>query len=143
MLKIDLSLFIQIANFLLLLFLLNIFLYRPIRRVLNRRRDETDSLQKTIEDYHDRSDRNERGIEEGVVQARKDGFEEKENLKGQAVEEEKAILREAVSSVEEKKAEANRELGSKMADVKKILEEQVAGFSQELAEKILGRSIHD
>jgi F-type H+-transporting ATPase subunit b len=141
MLKIDLSLFIQIANFLLLLFLLNIFLYRPIRRVLNRRRDETDSLQKTIEDYHDRSDRNERGIEEGVVQARKDGFEEKENLKGQALEEEKAILREAVSSVEEKKAEANRELGNKMADVKKILEDQVAEFSQELAEKILGRSI--
>jgi F-type H+-transporting ATPase subunit b len=141
MLKIDLSLFIQIANFLLLLFLLNIFLYRPIRRVLSRRRDETDSLQKTIEDYHDRSDRNERGIEEGVVQARKDGFEEKENLKGQALEEEKAILREAVSSVEEKKAEANRELGSKMADVRKILEDQVAEFSQELAEKILGRSI--
>jgi F-type H+-transporting ATPase subunit b len=141
MLKIDLSLFIQIANFLLLLFFLNIFLYRPIRRILNRRRDETNSLQKIIEDYHDRSEKNKRGIEEGVVQARKEGFEKKESLKGQALEEEKAILREAASSVEGKKEKANRELGSKIADVRKILEGQVAGFSQELAEKILGRSI--
>jgi len=141
MLKIDSTVFIQIANFLLLLFFLNIFLYRPIRRILNQRRDETNSLQKTIEDYHDRSERNERGIEEGVVQARKEGFEEKESLKGQAFEEEKAILQVAGSSVEGKKEKANSELGSKIADVRKILEEQVAGFSQELAEKILGRSI--
>jgi F-type H+-transporting ATPase subunit b len=141
MLKIDLSLFIQIANFLLLLFFLNIFLYRPIRRILNRRRDEADSLQKTIEDYHDRSERNERGLEEGVVKARKEGFEEKESLKGQALEEEKAILRQAASSVEGKKEKADRDLGSRIDDVRKILEEQVAGFSQELAEKILGRSI--
>jgi F-type H+-transporting ATPase subunit b len=141
MLKIDSTLLIQIANFLLLLFFLNILLYRPIRKILNLRRDETNSLQKIIEDYHDRSERNERGIKEGVVQARKEGFEEKESLKGQALEEEKAILKEVGSSVEEKKEKANRELGSKIADVRKILEEQVAGFSQELAAKILGRSI--
>ena len=76
-----------------------------------------------------------------MVQARKEGYEKKENLKGQALDEEKAILQEAGSSVEEKKDKADRELGSKIADVRKILEEQVAGFSQELAEKILGRSI--
>ena len=141
MLKIDSTLLIQIANFLLLLFFLNIFLYRPIRRILSQRHDETSSLKKTIEDYNDRSEQNERGIEEGVVQARKEGYEQKENVKGQALDEEKAILQEAGSSVEEKKDKANKELGSKIADVRKILEEQVAGFSQELAEKILGRSI--
>ncbi|MBW1701113.1 MAG: hypothetical protein JRJ69_03560 [Deltaproteobacteria bacterium] len=141
MLKIDSTLLIQIANFLLLLFFLNIFLYRPIRRILSQRHDETSSLKKTIEDYNDRSEQNERGIEEGVVQARKEGYEQKENVKGQALDEEKAILQEAGSSVEEKKDKADKELGSKIADVRKILEEQVAGFSQELAEKILGRSI--
>ncbi len=141
MLKIDSTLLIQIGNFLLLLFFLNIFLYRPIRRILSQRHDETSSLKNTIEDYNDRSEQNERGIEEGVVQARKEGYEQKENVKGQALDEEKAILQEAGSSVEEKKDKANKELGSKIADVRKILEEQVAGFSQELAEKILGRSI--
>lgn len=141
MLKIDLSLLIQIANFLLLLFFLNIFLYRPIRRILDRRREETNSLQKTIEDYRDRSQKNEEGIEEGVVQARKAGFEEKETLKDEALVKEKSILHQAASSVEEKKENADRELGRKIADVRKNLEAQVAGFSQELAEKILGRSI--
>jgi F-type H+-transporting ATPase subunit b len=141
MLKIDSTLLIQIVNFLLLLFFLNIFLYRPIRRILNRRLEETNSLKKTIEDYHNRSEKNERGIEEGVVQARKEGFEEKENLRGQALKQENEILQEAGSSVEEKKEKADRELYGRIADVRKILEEQVAGFSQELAEKILGRNI--
>ena len=141
MLKIDLSLLIQIANFLLLLFFLNLFLYRPIRRILDRRREETTSLQKIIEDYQDRAEKNEKGIEEGVVRARKDGFEEKETLKDQALQEEKSILMEAASSVEEKMESADRELARKMSDVRKNLEAQIAGFSQELAEKILGRSI--
>ena len=47
----DFTLFIQIANFLLLIFLLNIVLYRPIRKILRERRDEEDALQGMINDF--------------------------------------------------------------------------------------------
>jgi F-type H+-transporting ATPase subunit b len=141
MLEINSTFFFQIGNFLLLLLLLNIVLFRPIRRIMIRRDEELDSLQKSIEDYQGRSEQNEKNIEEGMVLARKDGFAVKEKLKGKGLEEEKLVLQGANSSVEEKLGKAKSEMEMKMADVRKALEDQVAGFSTELAEKILGRSI--
>ena len=141
MLKIDFSLFVQIANFLLLLLLMNTFLYKPIRKILARRKEKINSLEGTIEGYQNRSDQDEKGIEEGTILARKEGHKEKENFKGQGLEAEKGVLQKASSSAEEKIGNAKQEIENKIVDVRKALEDQVASFSEELAEKILGRSI--
>ncbi len=141
MLKVDFSLIVQIVNFLLLLLLMNIFLYKPIRKILARRKEEINSFEGTIEGYQNRSDQDEKGIEEGMILARKEGHKEKENFKGQGLEAEKGILQKASSSAEEKIGNAKQEIENKIVDVRKALEDQVASFSGELAEKILGRSI--
>ncbi len=141
MLQIDSTLFIQIANFLFLLLVLNFILYRPIRRILARREEETQSLEKMISDYAARCEEHERGIQEGMIEARKEGFSVKEGLKGEGQKEERSILQEASSEAEGKIGQARQELEAKMMDVRKTLEDEVAGFSRELAEKILGRSV--
>jgi F-type H+-transporting ATPase subunit b len=141
MLNIDGTLFLQIANFLVLLLILNFILFRPIRRVLARRADEMNSRQKTIDDYQEQAEKNEKGIEEGVVQARKEGYTEKEALKTQGLEGEREILQEAGGGVEQKHNAAKKEIESKIAVARETLEGQVANFSDELAQKILGRSI--
>lgn len=141
MIEINFSLLIQIVNFLLLLFLMNIFLYKPIRKILTRRNEETSSLEGSIEDYQNRSAQDENSIKEGMVLARKEGYKEKENLKGQGLDAEKGLLQKASSSAEEKIGKAKKELEKRMVDVRKALDDQVASFSEELAEKILGRSI--
>jgi F-type H+-transporting ATPase subunit b len=147
MLEIDYSLWppgtlwIQIVNFLLLLFLMNIVLYKPIRNMLARRSEETSALDGTIADYQNRSVENEKGIEEGLVRIRKEGNKEKEHLKGQGIEAEKEVLQKAFASAETRVDEAKKEIDDRMIEVQKALEQQVAGFSEELAEKILGRSI--
>ena len=140
MLDINSSLFIQVINFLILLFLLNILLYRPIRSILSRRNEEMNSLRDRVDGFREKSAEQQQKIEQGMVLARKEGFQEKENFKGQGVEEEKSILKEASSSAEQKMGKAKAELEKKMAEVRKTLEEHVAVFSKELAEKILGRS---
>jgi len=141
MLKIDFSLFIQIANFLLLLLLMNIFLYKPIRKIMTRRNKEINSLEGTIEGYQNRSDQDEEDIAEGMILARKEGHREKETFKAQGLEVEKGVLQKASFSAEEKIGNAKQEIDNKIVDVRKTLEDQVASFSEELAEKILGRSI--
>lgn len=141
MLEIDKTLFIQIANFLLLLFFLNIFLFKPIRGILAKRHEEQNSLQKSIEEYLTRSDQSEKGIEEGKIRARKEGAVEKEGLKGQGLEKERAILNKASSAAEERKINARKDIKAKVSDVHRTLQDQVADFSHELAEKILGRSL--
>ena len=141
MLSVDYTLFIQIANFLILLLLLNIFLYRPIRGILARRHGEESSLKEAIEGYQGQAEQNEKGIEEGKIQARKEGSSEKDSLKGQGLEKERGILQEASSAAEGKIGSARKDLEAKMGEVRKSLEDQVAAFSNELAEKILGRGV--
>ena len=141
MLKVDYTLFIQIANFLFLLFLLNILLYRPIRKILGRRTEEMNSFQDAIGDFQNQSARYAIELEENMVEARKKGYKEKENLKGEGLAEEKGVLQEAISSTEGKIGKAKEEIGLKAVEARQSLENEVNLFSQELAEKILGRSI--
>lgn len=141
MLQIDQSLLIQIGNFLLLVILLNIFLYRPIRRIIAQRGEEVGSLEHAIREYQEKAEENEKGIQEHTVQARKEGFLVKESLKTEGLEKEKGILQESSSTVEGKISKARSEIDEQLEDVRKILDEQVAVFSKELAEKILGRGV--
>jgi F-type H+-transporting ATPase subunit b len=120
------TVFFQIANFLLLLLILNFTVYRPIRRILGQRGDEFLSFQGMIEDFRNRSGKDTKTLEENMASARSEGFKEKENLKNAGLEEEKVTLQGAISSADEK-------IGT--------LEEEVKVFSKELAEKLLGRSI--
>lgn len=141
MLEINFTILLQVITFLLLLFFLNIILFRPIRKILAERNEETGSLQGMIDEFQDRSEENEKGIEESMVQARKEGYMEKENFKGQGLEQEKGILQEANSKVEEKIGIARKEIEKKISDARKVLEGEMTGFSNELAEKILGRGV--
>ncbi|MDQ1333244.1 MAG: F-type H+-transporting ATPase subunit b [Thermodesulfobacteriota bacterium] len=141
MLNIDGTVILQIANFLALLFILNFILFKPIRKILARREEEMASRLEMIHNYEGRAERSEKDIEEGQVQARKEGYASKETLKSQGLEDEKRILQEAGAAVEQKLDAAKKEIEAKVAAAKEALEAQIAGFSEELAQKILGRSI--
>ncbi len=141
MLSVDGTLILQIANFLVLLLVLNAILFKPIRKILAEREAQMTSQQKAIDDYIVRAEQNEKQIEEGKVNARKEGYASREALKNQALEEQKGILREAGAAVEQKLDAAKKEIEAKMTAAREALEEQIAGFSKELAQKILGRSI--
>ncbi|MBL6968186.1 MAG: hypothetical protein ISR62_07180 [Desulfobacteraceae bacterium] len=141
MLNIDGTVILQIANFLILLLVLNLILFRPIRKILSQRAEEMNSRQKTIDDYRLRAEESEEGIQEGNVLARKEGYAEKEALKAQGLEDEKRILQEAGTGVEQKLGVAKKDIEVKVTAAREALESQIASFSNELAQKILGRSV--
>ncbi len=141
MLNIDGTVILQIANFLVLLVVMNIILYKPIRGILAKRNEEMASRQKMIDDYQGRVQDNEEAIESGMVSARKEGHQEKESLKVLGQEEEKGVLQEAGSAVERKLTAAKQEIETKITAARESLESEISGFSNELAEKILGRSV--
>ena len=141
MLKIDYSLFIQIANFLLLLFLLNRILYRPIRRILAERAEQMSTFENTIADLQQKSARDADALEQNMKGARREGFDRKEGLRGEGLEEEKGMIQRASATAGERIDEAKAEIGRHVEDVRKALEKDIGAFSQDLAEKILGRNI--
>ena len=141
MLKVDYSLLIQIANFLLLLYLLNRILYRPSRRILAERAEQMNTYEGTIADLQQRSAQDAESLEQNMKNARKEGFDRKEGLRGEGLEEEKGMLQKASAAAGERIDEAKAEIERHVEGVRKTLEKDIGAFSQELAEKILGRSI--
>jgi F-type H+-transporting ATPase subunit b len=141
MLNIDYSLFIQIANFLFLLILLNIILYRPIRRILIRRKKEMSYIEEIAQDRRRNADNYSEEFEENLSDIKKKGLKEKGDFKNQGIEEEKEMLRHTYSSVEEKIHKTRIDIQDQVSKVRRSLQTELETFSHELAEKILGRDI--
>jgi len=137
----NLTVFIQLANFVFLLLVLNLVLYRPIRNILGRRKEEVYAHQSSIESFSERLTQSEIRLEENKKEARSEGFQEKQNLKGEGLEEEKRLLQEAASASEEKIGTARKDLETNIAGIRETLEGEIDDFSKELVEKIMGRSL--
>jgi F-type H+-transporting ATPase subunit b len=137
----DWTLFLQLANFLFLLFILNIILYRPVRQILGKRKAEVDGLQGSVSELESNANRFAGDLEEGMAKARKAGYQEKEGLKNQGLEEEKKLLKEAASASGERMGQARTEMEQKLLEARGTLEKELSVFSREVAEKILGRSV--
>jgi F-type H+-transporting ATPase subunit b len=146
MLNIDLSiwpvgvLWLQIANFLVLLFVLNAIAYRPVRRVMSERRQRMDGLKERAEALGEQYEKDEKTLNENITSARREGFLVKERIKSQGLESEKGMLQDASGRTEERLLSARAEIDRMIAGARTSLKGEVDAFSREVAEKILGRS---
>ena len=140
MLKIDYTLFVQIANFLFLLIILNLILYRPIRGVLRKRQAEMQSLENGIDDLEDQAADLSYDLEESLAGARREGSDLRESIRHLGIEEEKGLVQEATSAAGDMITQAGEEMKRKLDAARQSLEGELVAFSKELAEKLLGRS---
>lgn len=135
------SLFIQIANFIVLLLVLNIIIYRPVRKILNQRREEMAASKSITEDLEQKADSFSTELQGNISETRKKGLNEKESIKNRGLEEERVMIQKAHSSMEEKLSKKRTEIQEKLDKARQALQSEVDGFSNELAEKLLGRGI--
>lgn len=141
MLKIDYSLFIQIFNFLLLILLLNIIVFRPIRNILNKRNEGMSSDEELARAWGQKREEYSAELETNISDTRIIGIKEKETLKSDGIEEEQRILKEAYSMVEDKISKARAEIEKKRQKAGDSLNKEIKSFSTDLVEKLLGRGI--
>ena len=132
---------IQIINFLVLLFLLNIILYRPIRGILNKRKEDIDSSSNATDDWKRKIEKYTTEIEEGIDSTRKEGLKERVSLRDRGLTTEKELLQDAHSHVEGAIGKAKQEIKEKINNARESLQDEIDSFSRELAEKLLGRNL--
>ena len=72
----DISLFVQIANFLIIIWVLNIILYRPIRKILIERKEKITSLEKNVEKLNEDAAGKDEAFLAGIKDARVRGLNE-------------------------------------------------------------------
>lgn len=139
MVSVDGSIVIQIVNFLLLIWILNLVLYKPIRKILLERKEKMVGLQSDIDSSADQVKSKEDAYAEGVRQARAAGQKQKESLMQAAADEEKAIIGKINESAQAELKEVKAKIAQEVGTVKTALEEEIDAFADAIGQKILGR----
>ncbi|WP_319526642.1 ATP synthase F0 subunit B [uncultured Desulfosarcina sp.] len=139
MVSVDGSLLVQMVNFLLLIWILNMVLYKPIRKILLERKAKVDGMQSTIDGSAEQVKAKEDAYAEGIRQARASGQKEKEALMQAAAEEEKAIIGKINESAQAELKQVKEKIAQEVGAVKAALEEEVDAFADAIGKKILGR----
>jgi F-type H+-transporting ATPase subunit b len=140
MVKVDWTIFVQIANFLVLIFILNFVLYKPIRNILRQRKAKMEGLADRINSTTKEAEDKNQAFTDGIKNARAKGQKEKEAMVLKASEEERSILDDintkARADLEAVKAQITKDAG----EVQQELEKEIDTFATTITQKILGRA---
>ncbi|MFA4902345.1 MAG: hypothetical protein WC600_06315 [Desulfobaccales bacterium] len=141
MIDIDWTLYAQLINFLLLVFLLNVVLFRPIRAIIRDRQAKLLAQEAEINLLSDQGRSLEDEIKEKLAEARRAGAGARENLKQEGAQAETTLLEEVKRQVEVEWATVEKKIKADMAKARIALQTQAQSFAQLLATKILGREL--
>ena len=141
MINVNVTLLIQMCNFLVLLFLMNLVLYRPIRRIVAKRKQFVVEQQQGIERMDAEVKASIEDFNQKIQDARRLGREKIQELKAEAYAQEKELMRNAVEQAGKQLQDVRARIQSDIQGARDQLGGQVRAFSVELAQKILGRSL--
>ena len=141
MISVSPFLFVQMANFIVLIFILNAVLYKPIRRILKERKEKIQGLEGGIKSFEQDAAESEQAFQAKMKEARSKGFQEKEALKEAGQEEEKRLVDEINQKAQADLETVRAQIAKDAEDAKGKLKAEVEVFSAAITEKILGRAV--
>jgi F-type H+-transporting ATPase subunit b len=141
MIDLDWTLFAQIINALVLVYLLNVVLFRPIRKSLKDRQARLDADAAALAQLNEQSQGVAGEIQENLNSARRQGLGEKEALRQVGAQAEASLLEKVKQEVDAEWARVEKKIKEDMDKARKTLKGQAQSFAQVMASKILGREV--
>jgi len=141
MISIDGSIIIQIVNFIFLIWVLNIILYKPIRNVLLQRKERVADFEQSIEASRRDVEEKDEAFSLGIKEAKAKGLKEKESLLQVASEEERKIIEKINEKAQADIANVRVKITEDVESARKSLQQEVDTFADAIAQKILGRAV--
>jgi F-type H+-transporting ATPase subunit b len=141
MININVTLLIQMVSFLVFVFLMNMVLYRPIRRIVAERQSFISGRQQDIENAEAEKTAAIDEFNSKIQEARKLGRQRILELKAAAYDQEKVMIQKATEDGAAQLQEFRARIQSDVAKAAGELKGQVKAFSTDLAQKILGRTL--
>jgi F-type H+-transporting ATPase subunit b len=137
----DWTLFVQIANFLLIVWVLNIVLFKPIRKILIQRKEKVTSLEQNVEASDKEAKEKNEAFDSGIRDARAKGLNEKSVLLNEAADEEREIVDKINQKAQADLAEVREKIAKDAEAVRASLQKEIETFASAIGEKILGRAV--
>ena len=141
MISIDGSIIIQIVNFIFLIWVLNIILYKPIRNVLLQRKERVADFEQSIEASRRDVEEKDEAFSLGIKEEKAKGLKEKEGLLQIASEEERKIIEKINEKAQADIANVRAKIAEDAESARKSLQQEVDTFADAIAQKILGRAV--
>lgn len=141
MISLDYSLGIQIINFLLLIFILNVLLYKPLLGMIDKRKKQFDESEAEILRLQDTVEQKMAAYEEKLRLAKAAAVEQKNEIISQGAEDAKAIIAAVRTEIPAMMEQFHTRMEGEFAEAKRILTGRSQQLSVEIAEKVLGRSL--
>jgi F-type H+-transporting ATPase subunit b len=133
------SLFFQLVSFLLLLFVLNRIMFRPLRQVMNDREalltgmaDDISSVEQTYADIGQK-------IESQESAARREASRLRDEIEASGQQSAATVLDQAREQINALKAKAKEETAAQVAAARQEIEREAAAISDQMIASVLGR----
>jgi F-type H+-transporting ATPase subunit b len=139
--SLDYSLGIQIINFLLLIGVLNVLLYKPILGMIDKRKKQFEESEAEVRRLQGTVEQKMAAYEEKLRLAKAAAVEQKNEIIRQGAEEAKAITQAVRGEIPGLMEQFQGRMETEIDKAKRVLANQSRKLSVEIAEKILGRSL--
>ena len=141
MIELNLAFFVQLINFGILVLVLNIFLYKPIRKVLADRRQVVDGAREKTAAVDLEVQEKMALYEVRLREAKASASERRAESLKQAQAEETSVLEKARTEASASLATIRDRVAKEAADARILLRQQAELLSVDISEKILGRRL--
>lgn len=141
MISIDYTLWVQMANFLILMFILNLLLYKPILGIIDKRKKQLQDTEEEIKRLNQSVEERMAAYEEKLRQAKMDAVEKKQEIIKEGAERAKSIIDAAKGEIPGMMEKFHGEMNREVDEARRTLTNQSKKISVEIAEKLLGRSL--
>ncbi|MCL2457503.1 MAG: ATP synthase F0 subunit B [Desulfobulbus sp.] len=141
MISVDVTLLIHIINMIVLMFVLNAILYKPVLGILEKRAQKIESLNGDVAQFEENARQRQAELDNKMREASNKAKRALDGARAQAQTvgaEKLAAIRKESDSVKEKQL---TDLRAQVEAARKELQGNAEGFAQAMAGKILGRSL--
>jgi F-type H+-transporting ATPase subunit b len=129
------------VNFIILIFILNALLYKPILGIIDKRKQKMDESDSEIKRMNQTVEQKMAEYEEKVRLAKVDAMEQKNAIVKEGSDVAKGIIDAVRGEIPAMMEQFHAKMGKEVEEARAILHSQSQKISLDIAEKVLGRSI--
>jgi len=139
--SLDYTILVQMVNFIILIFILNALLYKPILGIIGKRKQKMDESDSEIKHMNQTVEQKMAEYEEKVRLAKVDAMEQKNAIVKQGSDVAKGIIDAVRGEIPAMMEQFHAKMEKEVEEARAILHSQSQKISLDIAEKVLGRSI--
>ncbi len=141
MVSLDYTILVQMVNFIILIFILNALLYKPILGIIGKRKQKMDESDSEIKRMNQTVEQKMAEYEEKVRLAKVDAMEQKNAIVKEGSDVAKGIIDAVRGEIPAMMEQFHAKMEKEVEEARAILHSQSQKISLDIAEKVLGRSI--